>query len=73
VIKVDVGGFGGLIAPLIGKQPPDSHVWILGGDAPAFVRAEQALYVGGPVWRIELTSPAWPRTPPSGNAPAKKK
>ncbi|HZI78451.1 MAG TPA: hypothetical protein VFD69_03000 [Vicinamibacterales bacterium] len=72
VIKVDVGGFGGLIAPLIGKQPPDSHVWILGGDAPAFVRAEQALYVGGPVWRIELTSPTWPRAPRSGDAPAKK-
>jgi hypothetical protein len=63
VIKVDVGGFAGLIAPLIGKQPPDSHVWIMGGDAPAFVRAEQALYVGGPVWRIELTSPEWPRQP----------
>jgi hypothetical protein len=63
VVKVDVGGFAGLIAPLIGKQPPDSHVWIMGGDAPAFVRAEQALYVGGPVWRIELTSPEWPRQP----------
>jgi hypothetical protein len=61
VIKVEIGGVAGVIAPLVGKQPPDSHVWILGGDSPAFVKAEQALYTGGPVWRIELASPAWPR------------
>jgi len=62
-----------LIAPLVGKQPPDSHVWILGGDAPAFVKAEQALYIGGPVWRIELASPSWPRAAPTASTPAKKK
>jgi hypothetical protein len=61
VLKVDIGGLSGLLAPLVGKQPPDSHVWILGGDAPAFVRSEQPLYFGGPLWRIELVSPAWPR------------
>ncbi len=59
VLKVDIGGISGLLAPLLGKQPPDSHVWILGGEAPAFVKAEQPLYVGGPVWRIELVSPVW--------------
>src|SRR5205823_9907951 len=37
VLKADIGGFEGVIAPLVGKQPPDSHVWILGGEAPAFV------------------------------------
>jgi hypothetical protein len=62
ILKVDIGGLSGVLAPLLGKQPPDSHVWILGGEAPAFVKSEQALYVGGPVWRIELVSPAWPRT-----------
>ena len=71
VLKVEIGGLSGLIAPLVGKQPPDSHVWIMGGDAPAFVKAEQALYVGGPVWRIELTSPAWPR-PTKAEAPQKR-
>lgn len=60
VLKVDIGGIGGVVAPLIGKQPPDSHVWILGGEAPAFVRAEQPFYNNGPVWRIELVSPEWP-------------
>ena len=44
----------------LGKQPPDSRVWVLAGDAPAFVRSEQPLYAGGPLWRIELTSPVWP-------------
>jgi hypothetical protein len=61
VLKFDIGGIAGVVAPLIGKQPPDSHVWILGGEAPAFVKAEQPLYNGGPVWRIELVSPVWPR------------
>jgi isoprenylcysteine carboxyl methyltransferase (ICMT) family protein YpbQ len=63
VLKVEIGGIPGLIAPLIGKQPPDSQVWILGGEAPAFVKSEQPLYLGGPLWRIELVSPVWPRTP----------
>jgi hypothetical protein len=61
VLKVDIGGISGLLAPLVGKQPPDSHVWILGGEAPAFVKSEQPLFFGGPVWRIELVSPVWPR------------
>jgi hypothetical protein len=62
ILKVDIGGISGVVAPLIGRQPPDSHVWILDGDAPAFVKSEQPLYNGGPVWRIELTSPVWPRS-----------
>jgi hypothetical protein len=61
MLKVDIGGLSGLLAPLVGKQPPDSHVWILGGDAPAFVKSEQPLFFEGPVWRIELVSPVWPR------------
>lgn len=61
VIKVDIHGIAGVLAPLVGKQPPDNHVWILAGDAPAFVKSEGPLYVGGPIWRIELASPTWPR------------
>lgn len=60
VVKVQIGGIAGVIAPLIGKQPPDTHVWILQGDAPAFVKSEGPLAPDGPVWRIELASPAWP-------------
>jgi hypothetical protein len=68
VLKVEIGGLSGLLAPLLGKQPPDSHVWILGGDVPAFVKSEQPLFMGGPVWRIELVSPSWPRPAPASAA-----
>jgi hypothetical protein len=61
VLKADIGGIQGVVAPLVGKQPPDSHVWVLEGAAPAFVKSEQAFFAGGPIWRIELTSPVWPR------------
>jgi hypothetical protein len=61
VMKVEIEGVAGLLAPLLGKQPPDTDVWILGGDAPAFVKLEGPLCIGGPIWRIELVSPIWPR------------
>ena len=60
VVKVEIGGLSGVLAPLFGKEPPDSHVWVLEGPAPAFVRSEQTLYPDGPVWRIELVAPTWP-------------
>lgn len=60
-VHVNIGGVAGIVASVAGEQPPDSHVWILQGEAPAFVKSEQPLYSGGPVWRIELVSPAWPR------------
>jgi hypothetical protein len=59
-VKVEIGGVVGLLAPLLRKQPEDTHVWILRGEAPAFVKSEGPLYLGGPIWRIELTKPLWP-------------
>lgn len=64
-VKVELGGLTGALAPLIGKQPKDIYVWILEGKAPAFVRMEGQLYLGGPVWTIELTSPVWQKSEPS--------
>jgi hypothetical protein len=61
--KIEIGGVAGVVAPLVGKQPPDTHVWILGGEAPAFVKFEGPLYSGGPVWRIELSSPSYASGP----------
>jgi hypothetical protein len=61
-VKVDIGGLAGAVAPILGKQPPDSHVWILRGEAPAFVKSESLSYMGGPMWLVELVSPVWPRT-----------
>ena len=59
VIKVELGGVTGVVAPLVGKKPPDTHVWIYGGKAPAFLRFEGALYQGGPIWRIEPANLVW--------------
>lgn len=61
-IKVDIGGISGLIAPLLGKQPPDSHIWISRGEAPTFVKSITLSYMGGPMWQTELLSPVWPET-----------
>src|SRR5438128_6017262 len=56
VVKVEIGGVTGFLARLMEKQPADTHVWVLGGEAPAFVKAEGPFYVGGPIWRIQLAS-----------------
>jgi hypothetical protein len=66
VLKIELGGVAGVVAPLIGKAPPELQIWIIGGQAPAFVREEGPFYQGGPVWSIQLTSPAWPDLPYSG-------
>lgn len=62
VVKVDIGGISDVLANLLGKQPPDINVWILEGEAPVFVKSEGQLAPSGPVWRIELVAPIWPRT-----------
>lgn len=61
-VKVDIGGVKGWLAHVTGKQPPPTYVWILEGDAPAFVKSEGPLSSDGPVWRIELASPTWGKT-----------
>ena len=58
-LKPHIGGIKGVLAPLVGKQPPDARVWILEGEAPAFLAAEQQFYPEGPLWRIELSVPPW--------------
>jgi hypothetical protein len=74
VIKVQIGGIAGLVAPLLGKQPPDSHLWVEGGESPTFVKSETIAYLGGPIWRVELVAPVWPKaaTPESKNGAAEK-
>lgn len=39
-VKVELGGLTGIVAPIVGKQPEDIHIWVLGGKAPAFIRME---------------------------------
>jgi len=61
-IKIEIGGIAGVIAPIVGKQPKDIYISVIGGKAPTFVRMEGELYEGGPVWTVELSSPVWPKT-----------
>jgi hypothetical protein len=60
VLKPRLGNLLKVFATLTGRVPPDSHVWIVRDEPPAFVRFEGQLYNMGPVWRIETTSPRWP-------------
>jgi hypothetical protein len=65
VVKVDIGGVRGVLAHLLGKQPPDTLVWILGGSCPTYLKSEGQSFEGGPVWRTQLVSPGWPKSVPT--------
>jgi hypothetical protein len=60
-VHIDIGGVAGAVAPIVGKQPPDVHVWIAQGEAPMFVKMEGPMFDGGPSWKVELASPVWPK------------
>jgi hypothetical protein len=59
VVKTEIGGVAGLVAPAVGKQPQDIRIWITTGNSPVFVKSEGPLYAGGPSWRVELAAPVW--------------
>jgi len=59
VVHPDIGGLKGLAAKIFGKQPPDSHIWIADGEAPAFVRAATPIATGEPLSIIELSGPVY--------------
>lgn len=64
IVKVELGALTGLLANLLDKHPPDSHVWVARGEngSPGFVKAERPFYMGGPLWRIEMANPQWQKT-----------
>ena len=57
VVKVEIGGAAGVVAPLVGKEPPDSHIWVSEGEAPTFLGLAGPFYEEGPIWRVELAAP----------------
>lgn len=59
-IKIDLGGVAGVVAPIIGKQPPQIQIWTIGGASTTFAREQGPLYVDGPMMTIQLASPTWP-------------
>jgi hypothetical protein len=66
-IKIELGGVAGVVAPLIGKAPPNIQIWAIGGDAPTFVKEQGPIYAEGPLMTIQLASPVWPDPPKSGD------
>jgi hypothetical protein len=53
VVRYHVRPKLGLFASLFVTDVPDTRVWILLGEAPAFLKAEGPLYFMGPIWRVE--------------------
>jgi hypothetical protein len=58
-IKIDLGGIAGVVAPIIGKAPPNIQVWTIGGQATTFAREQGPIYPEGPMMTIQLASPVW--------------
>ena len=59
-IKFELQGLAGVVAPLIGKQPPNVEIWIEAGAVPAFVKEEGPLAEGGPIVSIQQIGPVGP-------------
>jgi hypothetical protein len=58
-IKIELGGIAGVVAPVIGKQPPDIYLSIENGQVPVFLREMGPLFEGGAVMTISLIGPTW--------------
>jgi hypothetical protein len=59
-IKIELGGLAGVIAPVIGRQPPNISMEIFGGEMPVFLRETGPLFEGGSMLTISLIGPTWP-------------
>jgi hypothetical protein len=66
-IKIDLGGIVGVIAPIIGKAPPDIQIWTIAGGTTTFAREVGPLYAEGPMMTIQLASPSWPEESPESS------
>jgi len=62
-IKIEIGGVAGVVAPLVGKAPPNIQFWQIGGDAPTFLREKGPTFEDGPMITIEQVSPEWQNEP----------
>jgi hypothetical protein len=58
-IKIELGGVAGIIAPVVGKQPPNISIEIFRSELPAFLRESGPLFEGGEVLTISLIGPTW--------------
>jgi hypothetical protein len=70
LVHISIGGIKGVIAPLVGKQPPDTKVWVMGGAAPTYLKSVGSSCEDCAIWGTQLVSPAWPQ---AGDASAERK
>jgi hypothetical protein len=61
-IKIQLSGIVGLIAPVVGKEPPNIYMWIEAGEVPVFLREVGPLFEGGAILTINLVGPGWPQS-----------
>jgi len=59
LVKLEVGGLTGVVASLVGKEPPDLRYWLIPGEVPGFGKFEGAMFLKGPTWRIEQIPIEW--------------
>ncbi|SEG43111.1 hypothetical protein SAMN05421819_2898 [Bryocella elongata] len=64
-LKTEIGGVAGVIAPMVGKQPPDIFISIIEGEVPVIVRILGPLGEGTAVVDIQLAGATFPRSPAS--------
>jgi hypothetical protein len=60
-IKIEIGGVEGMIAPLVGKAPPDIQLWVVPGEVPVIVREKAQLFEDSPILDTWMVSPVWPK------------
>jgi len=60
LVKMELPGVVGVVASIVGKDPPDIRYWMTNGPGHGFVKFEGPMFLKGPVWRVELTGPRWP-------------
>jgi hypothetical protein len=60
-IKIELGGVAGVVAPVVGKQPADTMVWVFEGAAPTLIRQLGQIYEGGPIVSIEQSGATFAR------------
>jgi hypothetical protein len=59
LVTMEIGGLTGVVASVLGKTPPDLRFWTSTGPTPGFLKFEGAMFLKGPIWRIELATPRW--------------
>lgn len=69
-IKLQLGGIAGVVAPLVGKQPPDLQIWVTAGELPTFVRETGPSFEDGPILTMQLTSPTGFSAHPGSSHPS---